>query len=297
MDLIMHSTKSRPTLKPSLVFEAIGTSWSIEAEAALPQHVVHAIQNRIEAFDKTYSRFREDSLVSAMSRQKGLYTFPDDAQDLFEFYEKLFELTGGKVTPLIGGMLEKAGYDATYSFKARVQEDVPTLKDVMERHNSIVEVKVPVMIDVGAAGKGYLVDEVCLILDAAGISEYVVDASGDMRHKGASVNKVGLEDPSDPTKVIGVIEVINQSLCASASNRRRWGNEQHHIFDPDLKAPTNKIIATWAVADSTMIADGLATALFFTDPQVLRAEFEYEYIRMHSNGAIDYSPAFEGKLF
>jgi len=283
--------------KHRLIFEAIGTQWTIETDELLPEIVESEIRIRIEAFDKTYSRFRKDSLVSRISRQVGMYTFPEDIEDVFGFYEKLYAITKGKVTPLIGGMLEKAGYDATYSFIERTQETLPAWDEVLYRHGTILEVKKPVTLDVGAAGKGYIVDVVCTILDKAGIAEYVVDASGDMRHKGVDKNTVGLEDPFDLGRVIGAIEVLNQSLCASAVNRRQWGNGQHHIFDPDTLQPTDDVVATWVIADSTMVADGLATALFFTDPNILRKSFQYEYARMHSDGSIDYSPAFEGKLF
>lgn len=283
--------------KHSLEFEAIGTHWSIETETLLSESLELAIRTRIEAFDKTYSRFRKDSLVSRISRHVGIYTFPPDMDELFGFYETLYEVTKGKVTPLIGGMLEKAGYDASYSFLPGKQEKLPTLSEVLQRNGTILEVKKPITLDVGAAGKGYLVDRICELLDEAGINEYIVDASGDLRHKGKGENKVGLEHPLDPSKVVGIIDVQNKSLCASATNRRQWGNGQHHIFDPDLMEPTNDVVATWVMADSTMVADGVATALFFTDPNVLRKSFQYEYARMHSDGSIDYSPAFEGKLF
>ena len=283
--------------KHNLEFEAIGTHWSIETSVTLPESLEVAIRTRIEAFDKTYSRFRKDSLISRISRNVGMYTFPKDMDVLFGFYEKLYDVTNGKVTPLIGSMLEKAGYDANYSFLAGEQQKLPAWGETLHRSGTILEVKKPITIDVGAAGKGYLVDLVCRLLDAADITEYVVDASGDLRHKGKGENRVGLEHPLDPTKVIGVIDVQNKSICASATNRRQWGDEQHHIFDPDLMQPTKHIIATWVLADSTMIADGLSTALFFTDPNVLRKSFQYEYVRMHDDGSIDYSPAFEGKLF
>ena len=283
--------------KHSLRFDAIGTPWVIETATPLTLDIENLIKSRIEAFDKTYSRFRRDSLVLLAAKEAGIYTFPSDAEELFEFYETLYGLTQGKVTPLIGSVLENAGYDADYSFKALPQQELPGLHDALERNKSVIEVKIPVTIDVGAAGKGFLVDEVSKILDQAGIHEYVVDASGDMRHKGLSDNTVGLEHPLDPAKIIGSIGVLNKSLCASASNRRKWGEGQHHIFDPHTLTPANIIIATWVMADSAMVADGLATALFFTDPNVLRKEFSYEYVRMRSDGAIDYSPAFEGKLF
>jgi thiamine biosynthesis lipoprotein len=284
-------------LGSSLQFEAIGTAWRIETPQPLTTGIEQSIRARIEAFDKTYSRFRGDSLVSRAAKENGIYTFPADAGELFSFYETLYRLTRGKVTPLIGGALERAGYDASYSLQARQQHRLPLLENAITRHNNILETKELVTIDVGAAGKGYLVDIICQLLDAADIAEYVVDASGDLRHKGTAENRVGLEHPLDATKVIGSIDVINRSFCASASNRRRWGEGLHHVFDPDSLAPTNEVIATWVMADSAMVADGLATALFFTDPNVLRKEFSYEYVRMRSDGAIDYSPAFEGKLF
>ena len=283
--------------KHSITFEAIGTQWVIETVRLLPDEVTDQIHARIESFDKTYSRFRKDSLVTTISKQPGIYTFPDDAVLLFDFYDALYEVTDAKVTPLIGGMLEKAGYDADYTFHQHTQVALPAWGDVVERRNTILKVKHPVMLDVGAAGKGYLVDCVCELLDAAGVEDYVVDASGDLRHKGVLENAVGLEDPRDPSKVIGVIDIMNKSLCASATNRRTWGSNQHHIFDPDAMEPVKDVISTWVIADSTMIADGIATALFFTDPQVLSDRFQYEYVRMYANGAIDYSPMFEGRLF
>ena len=293
----MHSIKLRLTPKYKVAFEAIGTQWSIESREKLSSKLITTINERIDVFDATYSRFRKDSLVTKVSEQAGIYAFPADAQKLFAFYAQLYELTGGKVTPLIGSVLENAGYDAEYSFVSKRQKETPRFNEALIINGSIIEAVQPVTIDVGAAGKGYLVDTICALLDDAGITDYVVDASGDLRHKGLIENKVGLEDPREPGKVIGVIDVLDKSICASAVNRRRWGRGLHHIFDPDTKTPTDKIIATWVIADSAVIADGLATALFFSEPVTLRNTFNYEFLRMHSTGAIDYSPAFEGKLF
>jgi len=284
-------------LKHSFAFEAIGTYWSIETDETLADELRTAILHRVQDFDETYSRFRKSSLITKISESEGIYTFPDDAQELFTFYRKLYNATNGKVTPLIGGVLEKAGYDAAYSFHERTQEKLPTWDEAIELSGNLLKVKKPVVMDFGAAGKGYLVDIVSQLLEDAGVTEYVVDASGDIRHRGVDENKVGLEHPFETDKVIGVIDIQNKSLCASAVNRRQWGDGQHHIYDPDLLAPTNEVVASWAIADSTLVADGIATALFFVEPAKLRKDFSYEYLRIHRDGTIDYSPAFEGKLF
>jgi thiamine biosynthesis lipoprotein len=61
--------------------------------------------------------------------------------------------------------------------------------------------------------------------------------------------------------------------------------------------PTFEIVATWVIAEQTMIADGLATALFFVPPEQLREAFQFEYARMHYNGSLEYSPRFKEGIF
>lgn len=277
-------------------FEAFGTVWVIETKEVILLAVKQAIQDKIEAFDKTYSRFRDDSLVTEISHTAGEYAFPTDAKKLFDFYQNLYDVTGGKVTPLIGDMISRAGYDAVYSLQAQPQMPAPTWNEAMNWNGSTLTTTQPVLLDFGAAGKGYAVDIVATILDEY-FDEYVVDASGDLRHKGTGKNTVGLEHPLEPGKVIGAVEVQNKSLCASATNRRSWGEGMHHIFDPDEMAPTKEIIATWVIANDAMVADGLATALFFVEAKILSITYDFEYVRMHASGLVEYSAYFKGKLF
>jgi thiamine biosynthesis lipoprotein len=46
-----------------------------------------------------------------------------------------------------------------------------------------------------------------------------------------------------------------------------------------------------------MIADGIATALFMTEPTILLSQYDFQYVRMHASGSIDYSRSLEGQLF
>src|SRR5690348_10121080 len=96
-------------------FEAIGTHWTIDIakELSLEEKafLLQKIMNRIEEFDKAYSRFRQDSLVMKMAREAGEYTLPEDADKMLALYRKMYDVTGGLVTPLIGQVLVDAGYD------------------------------------------------------------------------------------------------------------------------------------------------------------------------------------------
>jgi thiamine biosynthesis lipoprotein len=276
-------------------FEAIGTRWSIETTDALAADIQRQIHARIDEFDYAYSRFRQESLVARL-RQPGEYVFPADAVELVTFYRDLYVATDGAVTPLIGTALEQAGYDAEYSLRPKSNTAaVPKWHDAMQWNGSTVIIKKPITFDVGAAGKGYLVDIVAGILMSHNINAYVIDASGDIRCKGVGIERIGLENPYDTTSVIGTAELTDSSLCGSAINRRAWG-EWHHIINPKSGKPIQDIVATWVTADTTMLADGLATALFFVPPIAL-TKWKFESVRLFANGKIEKTPGFVGELY
>lgn len=277
-------------------FEAIGTFWSIESAADISASLKKKIQHRIAEFDATYSRFRDDSLAMRL-RQPGVYTFPEDARKLLYFYERLYQLTDGAMTPLIGETLEHAGYDSAYSLRPKSGiVTPPSWQDAMEWDGPKVTAKLPIVLDIGAAGKGYLVDSIAKLLKNNEVTDFVIDASGDIYHAGKGVERVGLENPYDESKVIGVAEISNKSLCASSSNRRKWGDEWHHIINAKTGKPVRDVVATWVIADSTMVADGLATALFFVPFETLN-KWDFEAVRLLGDGSIEKTDTFVGELF
>jgi thiamine biosynthesis lipoprotein len=137
--------------------------------------------------------------------------------------------------------------------------------DDVRREGATLVTRRPVSIDIGAAGKGLLVDLVAQILIDAAVPRFVVDAGGDLRHYGDRPIRVGLEHPLDPMRVVGVVDLRDRALCASGVNRRAWGDGLHHVLDARTGAPTDDVLATWVIAEEAVLADGIATALFFVD--------------------------------
>jgi thiamine biosynthesis lipoprotein len=291
----------------TVTFDAIGTRWCIDTDEPLRGEVRDRILDRIRGFDLTYSRFRPDSLVSqvAAALAGGRFEFPEDSVALFDLYDRLVAATDGAVDPLVGRPLELLGYDPTYSLTpapdaVRARERArarPSWAADIVRDGTTLITRRPLVIDVGAAGKGYLVDIVSLILQQAGVAEFVVDAGGDLRHCGEHGIRVGLEHPLDPRLVIGVANLQNRALCASAVNRRAWGNGLHHVLDARTGAPATEVVATWVAASDAALADGLATALFFTGGHQLAETFRFAHVRMLADGRAERSPDFNGELF
>ncbi len=288
-------------IAPTFSFDAIGTHWQIEINDFLSEEerdsLLNKIKERIESFDKAYSRFREDSLVTEMSRNTGVYRLPVDADMLFSHYKKFYDVTDGRVTPLIGDVLSDAGYDAKYSLIQSKPLTAPLLwDDVLEYQYPNLIMKKTAMLDFGAGGKGYLIDIVASLLEKEGISTYCIDAGGDILTRGGQPLIIGLEDPNDSSKVIGKVALSNQSIAGSAGNRRVWG-EFHHIIDPVTLQSPKHILGLWVIADTTILADLLATALFFISPEELSKQFDFEFMIVNPDYSVITSDGFSAELF
>lgn len=176
--------------------------------------------------------------------------------------------------------------------------------DVERRGTATLVTTRPVALDFGACGKGYLVDLIAAVLreHAPLVGGFVIDAGGDLLVETEAPIAIGLEDPRDPNDAVGVARVRCGAFCASAPSRRRWTATApgvgtpvavHHLIDAVSGTPVDDVAATWVhvPADGlravprvtgaharaarlspmfpTALADGLATALFTTDPNVL----------------------------
>ncbi|HEY0217115.1 MAG TPA: FAD:protein FMN transferase [Cellulomonas sp.] len=310
--------------RPSTGFDAIGTRWQIDTPEPLPAEVLAAVHARIATFDEDWSRFRDDSWVTHVARSgAGTYDLPADAGPLLDAYDTAARCTDGAVSPLVGASLEALGYDAAYTLRPRTHADgtwqtaaAPSWAEV-RRDAGTITLPEPALIDVGAAGKGYLVDLVAGVLTDHGLTEHVVDAGGDLRSAlPAEPITIALEDPRDTTRALGVVRLSDGALCGSATNRRAWGAGLHHVVDARTGSPTQDVIAAWALSTggaatgtgpgagtgnagtgSARVADVAATALFFADPDLVAARFDVDYVVLRADGSIRWSLDLDGEVF
>ncbi len=277
-----------------LRFDAIGTAWQINSAQELSRDIRQEISDRVEAFDQTYSRFRADSLVRQWASRTGEYQLPADGPVLLSFYKKLYDATDGLVTPMIGKTMEQAGYDAEYSLKPKELTAPPRWEDAVELVDAKLIVKQPVLLDFGAAGKGYLVDIISHLLYKNGLDQFCVNAGGDMCMRNLP-QTVGLEDPDDTSRVLGTLDITNGALCSSSGNRRQW-DKFHHIINPVTLESPRHVKAVWVSAENAMLADGATTALFFVAPEVLLKTFAFEYAMIEGED-LKYSGNFKAHFF
>ncbi len=281
-------------------FDAIGTHWEIDLTLDKKREVflLKEIKKRIDEFDKAYSRFRNDSLISTISKSEGTFQMPEDFELLFNVYKSLNAATSGLFTPLIGNTLEGLGYDKEYSLVPKNPQFPRNFQDVLTFTKGHLSTTHPVMLDFGAGGKGYLIDIIGDLLHKEGVEEYLIDAGGDILHKSNSKDeiKIGLENPLDLKQVIGVSAIRNKSICGSAGNRRAWQG-MHHIINPVTLVSPDNVLAVWVVADTALVADAMSTALFLSQDEKVKTAYPCDYFILYKDLTFDKSKGFDAELF
>ncbi|MFS8158645.1 MAG: FAD:protein FMN transferase [Candidatus Roizmanbacteria bacterium] len=285
-------------------YEAMGCIWNIMLWDQVTNEEFNILKAEVvkktQGFETTYSRFISSSFLISLSSLRDFVETPPDCVPILRLYKRFYKATEGKFNPLIAGTLEDIGYDPSYSLipKEIIREAGDFLECVEIIDDSHIRLlKKGLRFDFGGLGKGYFVDIIKDYLEEKSLKRFLVNGSGDMFYKGSGEKiRAGLEHPQDSSKAIGVMEIENGSLCSSASNRRKWG-KYHHIIDATTSVSPDEVLATWVRADTTVIADGLATCLFFTPPEILQKEFDFQYCILNKEMKVKKSKRFKAELF
>ena len=154
---------------------AMGTGMIIQSATALDDGFRSKLDAFIDGYESVLSRFRADSLVTAMgeSSHGGSFDFPDWASGLFDLADAFCTATDGALDPCVGEDLIRLGYDARYSMTMEPDAEHhlgavhgrPTWRNDVERHGTTLVTQRAVHLDFGAFGKGYCADLIGAILD------------------------------------------------------------------------------------------------------------------------------------
>src|SRR3989338_3947241 len=102
-------------------FGGIGTSWCVLTDGELLREDTKAcILDYLRVFNERFSRFLNDSEANAFrNAEAGRYEISEEFAVLLARAGELRHLTKGLYDPAVGGLLEQAGYDATYRMTPR----------------------------------------------------------------------------------------------------------------------------------------------------------------------------------
>ncbi len=226
-------------------------------------------------FERKYSRYREDSLISAINRVAGQGWVETDAEleSMFALCDHYHWSTGAVFDPTALPLQRLWNYQAEQPRIPNDDEIAAALKLVgwskVQREPGRVRLaETGMAIDLGGIGKEYAVDRVIEQSKPFGITDILVDFGRDVRACGLAPQggpwRVGLEHPTDTGRCWGGVHVSNRAVTTSGDYLRGFefeGNRYGHIIDPRTGRPiANGCHAASVVAPTCSEAGVLSTA-------------------------------------
>lgn len=257
--------------------KALGTIWFIEIFDSLSEEKILNLKKEIisfvENFEQKYSRFRVNSLLNNLNYEKQI-SFDKDLWQMLDIGEKFYKETNGAFDLFIKKDLENIGYGKQIDREEKEIVVDPTKPRVWNDGKNIF-LNSTSQIDLGGIGKGYLIDLLSQkLLQGFGINYFVINGGGDIyaSSDNGSPIAVQLEHPSKAYESVGVVDLKNQSLCASSTVKRKWifnNQKQNHFINFD----TEKDKASFVVADTAVVADVLASVACIIPDEVSVVKF------------------------
>jgi thiamine biosynthesis lipoprotein len=242
------------------------------------QSVAEEAAAEIRRLEQQLSIYREDSDVRDLNVNAWRGPLPLDprlfqllrrAKELSEYSEGAFDVT---MAPLVRawGFMGASGAPANPDAVAEAQQCVGMrLIELNERDHSVRFLREGVMIDLGAIGKGYAIEQAADIL-----REHEV--GGALIHGGTSTIEaigsqpdgspwpVAIQDPTDAEKFLTVLKLQDMALSVSAVHGKYFteGETRYgHVIDARTGRPTQNALLAAVVAPSATDTDALSTAL------------------------------------
>lgn len=229
----------------------------------------------VQDFEARYSRYREDSMISAINRAAGKawVEIDHELESLFALCDHYHWSTGGVFDPTTLPLIQLWNYQAE---TPRVPADDEVSRRMawvgwqrVQRQPGRVHLPVAGMaLDIGGIGKEYAVDRVLEMSQRFGIRDILVDFGRDIRASGEAPSggawSVGLEHPLDPGRCWGGVLVTHRGVATSGDYHRGFevdGVRYSHIIDPRTGRPiTNQCHSATVIAPTCTEAGVLATA-------------------------------------
>lgn len=232
--------------------------------------LAHQEASRIE---HKYSRYRTDNLIYQINNGDGRAIDIDaETFKLLEFANTCYQLSDG-MFDITSGILRKA-WKFDGSANVPTPEQVEALTDSLgwekvEFNQQHITMPAGFEVDFGGIGKEYAVDCVAKsCLQHAPEISVLVNFGGDIqvtrpRHK-QPFWQVGIEDPSQKTGQMVVVNIANGGLATSGDAKRfllKDGKRYSHILNPKTGFPVEQAPRSVTVATDHCIQSGLLATM------------------------------------
>lgn len=230
----------------------------------------------IERIDSKYNSKTPKSLTSELNK-KGSAIFDEEGIYLLDEVKKGYNLSNGKYDITMGPLMKVWGF----SEEVPPLEKLPLEKDLNTAASKVDFSKVKVSgnkiyfetqgmeIDTGSFLKGYAVEKAKEKMVKSGIKSGFITSISSISAIGGKGDgspwKIGIQNPDNPSKILGTIDLKDQSMGVSGDYQTYIeidGEKYHHILDKSTKYPVSDKKMVVVVNKSALDADMYSTVFF-----------------------------------
>ncbi|WP_046242378.1 FAD:protein FMN transferase [Hymenobacter terrenus] len=256
---------------------------AVDEHAERGQKHLQAAIAEIRRIEALLTEFSETSQTAHINREAGIRPVAVDAE-LFELIERClllsqisqgaFDVSAGALKPLYDFKRGRAGFP-TAALLNTVRQRVGYQHIELLSGNRVFLRKKGMRIGFGAIGKGYAADRAKALLEARGVKNGVVNASGDLTAWGTQADgsawRIGIADPAKPEQVILWLPIQNLSVATSGNYEQFFehnGVRYAHTLDPRSGLPTRYLKSVTVISAKAELSDALATVVTVTGAEV-----------------------------
>jgi FAD:protein FMN transferase len=258
------------------------TAWTTDAGKA--RTAIAAAFAEFDRLDQQLSVWKPGSDVLRLNAAAGEspVAVGDDTRAVLRAGRQVSDWTDGKFDVTFGALAEIWKFDHDQDNRVPAAVEIRTRLPLVDF--SAVRMDDPpgtafitrpgVRVHLGGIGKGYAVDRAVAILRGAGLTDFMVQAGGDLYVAGRAQDgpwRLGINDPRGaPGESFATVELRDRTFSTSGDYERFFiheGRRYHHLIDPDRGEPARGCVSVTIVAGSATLADGLSTGVFILGPQ------------------------------
>jgi len=271
--------------EPLVEFSGVtmGTTWRLRAVKTDEKHRL-MVQTHLNAREAVFSHWREDSALSKFNSHSSTDWFPVPAElvRIVSEAREIARITGDVLDITCAPLVDAWGFGRT---REAEPPDENKLAKAMARcgwrHLSwrleppALKKALPgLQINVASVAEGFVMDELIMQLNAAGLRHFLLEVGGEVAGIGLAPDgdpwKIGVQSPaSREGDVIQTLPLLNQCAATSGIYRhfKKGMPSVHHLLDPRTGRPVSQGLASVTVIhESACQADGFATALMILGP-------------------------------
>lgn len=272
---------------PSRSFRSMGTMARVTLGAAYADRIEPVTTHIRELFDHLESEmsvYRPSSSISELSRKAGVVSvaISKDTSRVLALGRHFAALTDGAFDITASPLVKLWGFNAAPAPISLPSDDsisemlklVGYRRLVLRDGTAFLPLKC-MAVDVGGIAKGYVVDRAYDYCLSAGIGDFLIDFSGNIRASGGPGRgkkwQIGLQDPFDQSGIIGKIVLPSGMALATSGSYERFvdiaGERFSHILDPRTGYPVTGTSSVTVLCADAATADAMSTSFFVTGLQ------------------------------